>query len=77
MAEKWDRFEKFFANRNVKNNAFHLIPHLKPNSKMIDVGCGIGTITMDFARRVPEGSVLGVDYSERTGSSPAVGSSLL
>lgn len=66
MAETWDKFKKFFENRNVDNCAPHLIAHIKPNSKIIDVGCGIGTITRDLARRVPEGSVVGIDISERT-----------
>lgn len=66
MAQNWDKFKKFFENRNVEKCAAHLIPYIKPNSKIIDVGCGIGTITLDFARRVPQGSVVGIDQSERS-----------
>ncbi|KAJ3577080.1 hypothetical protein NPX13_g3487 [Xylaria arbuscula] len=32
--------------------------------RILDVGCGPGTITLDFADHVPEGSVVGVDMSE-------------
>lgn len=65
MAANWDKFKEFFELRNVENYATHLIPYIKPNSKIIDVGCGIGTITRDFARRAPQGSVVGIDSSER------------
>jgi SAM-dependent methyltransferase len=37
----------------------------KPGDRVIDVGCGCGATTIDFAARVrPEGQVLGVDVSE-------------
>lgn len=34
------------------------------NEKVLDIGCGDGTITAEIARRVPNGSVLGIDKSE-------------
>jgi SAM-dependent methyltransferase len=37
----------------------------KPGERVIDVGCGCGATTIDFARRVaPGGEVLGLDISE-------------
>jgi SAM-dependent methyltransferase len=37
----------------------------RPGEKVIDVGCGCGATTIDFARRVaPGGEVLGLDISE-------------
>ncbi|KAF2164020.1 hypothetical protein M409DRAFT_57117 [Zasmidium cellare ATCC 36951] len=65
-AHDWDKFKKFFENRNVAKCAPHLIRYIKPDSKIIDVGCGVGTITLDFARRVPQGSVIGIDHSEQS-----------
>ncbi|KAF2217372.1 glycoside hydrolase family 76 protein [Cercospora zeae-maydis SCOH1-5] len=53
----------FFNLRNVAANATHIIPYIKNDSRIIDVGCGIGSITLDLARRVPNGHVLGIDYS--------------
>lgn len=47
--------------RTVENSAAHLIPHLRPGSDVLDVGCGPGTITLDLARRVTPGRVLGID----------------
>jgi ubiquinone/menaquinone biosynthesis C-methylase UbiE len=50
--------------RTVQNSAPHLLPYLNnPNLKILDVGCGPGTITVDLASRVPSGSVLGIDPS--------------
>lgn len=31
--------------------------------KVLDVGCGLGTLTVDFARHVPEGQAIGVDQN--------------
>lgn len=37
----------------------------KPGERVIDVGCGCGATTIDFAQRVtPEGEILGLDVSE-------------
>lgn len=50
--------------RTVDNSAAHLAPHLRPGVRVLDVGCGPGTITVDLARRVAPGAVLGIDVSE-------------
>ncbi|RPD62562.1 UbiE family methyltransferase [Lentinus tigrinus ALCF2SS1-7] len=48
--------------RTVQNSAAYLIPYLKPNMTVLDVGCGPGTITADLAANyVPEGHVTGID----------------
>ena len=47
--------------RTVDNSAAYLIPHLRPGQQVLDVGCGPGTITVDLARRVAPGNVVGVD----------------
>ena len=49
--------------RTVENSAAYLLPHLKPGSRLLDVGCGPGSITADFAQRIRSGSVLGLDAS--------------
>ncbi|EIW81690.1 UbiE family methyltransferase [Coniophora puteana RWD-64-598 SS2] len=50
--------------RTAENSAAYLLPHLKPDMRILDVGCGPGTITMGLAKYVPQGSVVGVDYAE-------------
>ncbi|GLA28373.1 hypothetical protein AnigIFM63604_011677 [Aspergillus niger] len=48
--------------RNVENSAAYLLPYLQSNMSILDVGCGPGTITIDLARKVPHGHVVGVEY---------------
>jgi len=47
--------------RTVENSAAYLIPSLLPGLSLLDVGCGPGTITADFAERLAPGAVIGVD----------------
>lgn len=48
--------------RNAKNSAAFLLPHLKEDYTILDVGSGPGTITIDLAKNyVPKGKVLGVE----------------
>ena len=50
--------------RTIANSAAYLESHLTPGAKILDVGCGPGTITAEFADRVgAEGSVVGIDAS--------------
>ena len=49
--------------RTAENSAAHLIPHLAAGQRLLDVGCGPGTITLDLARRVAPGTVVGIDAS--------------
>lgn len=47
--------------RTVDNSAAYLLPHLTSGLRLLDVGCGPGTITADFASRLSPGAVCGVD----------------
>ncbi|GJE97996.1 UbiE family methyltransferase [Phanerochaete sordida] len=49
--------------RTVANSAAYLVPHLKPGMKILDVGCGPGSITVDFANYVPGGDITGLEYT--------------
>jgi trans-aconitate methyltransferase len=37
---------------------------LRGDERILDLGCGDGTLTAELAKRVPDGSVLGIDASE-------------
>ncbi|MFH1043624.1 MAG: methyltransferase domain-containing protein [Pseudomonadota bacterium] len=54
----------FVARRRLDANAAFLIPYLKPGTVVLDCGCGPGTVTLDIAERIGEGTVVGVDMSE-------------
>lgn len=47
--------------RTVDNSAAYLKHYIQPHMKILDVGCGPGTMTVDFAKRVPQGYVVGLD----------------
>ena len=49
--------------RTVENSAAYLTPYLRPGLSLLDIGCGPGTITADFAARLAPGKVLGIDTS--------------
>jgi ubiquinone/menaquinone biosynthesis C-methylase UbiE len=49
--------------RTVDNSAAYAVSYLVPGAHVLDVGCGPGTITVDIARRVAPGRVVGVDAS--------------
>jgi ubiquinone/menaquinone biosynthesis C-methylase UbiE len=50
--------------RTAENSARYLLGLLKPGMRLLDVGCGPGTITSELAQRVAPGAVLGVDVDE-------------
>lgn len=47
--------------RTIDNSAAYLAPHLSPGASLLDVGCGPGTITVEFADRLAPGRVIGLD----------------
>ncbi len=47
--------------RTVENSAAYLAPQLTTGVTVLDLGCGPGTITIDFAERVAPARVVGVD----------------
>jgi ubiquinone/menaquinone biosynthesis C-methylase UbiE len=51
--------------RTAENSAGYLLPHLAPGTRVLDVGCGPGTITMDLAELVgPDGRVTALERGE-------------
>ena len=47
--------------RTAENSAGYLLPRLPASARLLDVGCGPGTITADLAARVPGGEVVAID----------------
>jgi ubiquinone/menaquinone biosynthesis C-methylase UbiE len=50
--------------RNASEAAAFLLPHLRPGMRVLDVGCGPGSITVGLAAAVAPGEVLGIDLSD-------------
>ncbi|KAI0647893.1 methyltransferase type 11 [Trametes meyenii] len=47
--------------RTAENSAAYLLPYLKPNMTLLDIGCGPGTITADFATLLSAGHVTALE----------------
>lgn len=56
---------KSHQSRSAEKQADYLVPHIQATSHVLDVGCGPGTITCDFARYASQGTVIGLDFSEK------------
>ena len=50
--------------RTAANSAAYLLPHLREGQRLLDVGCGPGTLSLDLARLVGPGEVVAEDLSE-------------
>ena len=57
-------FQQLLRRRNAETNATHLLPHLKPGLRLLDFGCGPGSITVGLANAVNPGEVHGIDKEE-------------
>ena len=55
-------FEDIMALRSATKEASFFIPHLHHGMRVLDVGCGPGSITLGLAEVVAPGEVVGVDF---------------
>ena len=51
-----------YPKRVAGHQAAFLLPLLEPGMKLVDIGCGPGTITLGLARAVAPGAVNGIDH---------------
>jgi SAM-dependent methyltransferase len=49
--------------RTAENSAAYLLPHLRPGTRLLDIGAGPGTITADLAALVAPGRVTALEAS--------------
>ena len=53
------------GTRTAANSCAYFLDRLRPGMRVLDLGCGPGSITLDLAEIVgPAGEVVGVDFSE-------------
>lgn len=53
------------GQRTAEIHAAFFLPHLEPGMKVLDCGCGPGSITTGIAQKVAPGETLGIDVEER------------
>ena len=53
----------FAQKKGITGQFAFLLPYLKPDFRILDVGRGPGSITYDFAALVPRGTVVGIDQA--------------
>lgn len=56
-----DDFQQLLDRRSVHTHAAYLLPHLKPDLRVLDFGCGPGTISVGLAQTVEPGELHGID----------------
>ena len=56
-----EQFEAFLRGRTAATSAAFFLPHLRPGMRVLDCGCGPGSITLGLAEAVPMGQVVGLE----------------
>ncbi len=59
-----DEFTQLLEWRRVEDHAMHLLPHIESGMRVLDFGCGPGTITVGLAEAAYPGEVHGIDMEE-------------
>ena len=59
-----DEFTQILHRRNAETHAAHLLPYLRPGSRVLDVGCGPGSISVGLAKAIEPGELHGIDMEE-------------
>lgn len=54
----------FMGQRAAETHAGFVLPQLRPGWRLLDAGCGPGTITLGLARAVAPGQVAGIDIED-------------
>ena len=57
-------FQQLLRRRSAETNAAHLLSHLKLGQRLLDFGCGPGSITVGLANAVNPGEAHGIDMEE-------------
>lgn len=58
------QMREFLMQRTAGREAAFLLPHLCSNMRLLDCGCGPGTLTLSLAEVVAPGQVVGIDIDE-------------
>jgi trans-aconitate 2-methyltransferase len=58
-----DQYHKFQSERSAPFFDLLKLVSIRPNLKAVDLGCGTGELTKHLAEALPDGNILGLDYS--------------
>lgn len=59
-----EEFRQLLDRRSAATHAAHLLPHLEPGMRVLDLGCGPATISVGLAEAVAPGELHGIDIEE-------------
>ena len=59
-----DEFIQVLKRRSAETHAADLLPRLRPGMRVLDFGCGQGTISVGLAKAVDPGELHGIDVEE-------------
>jgi ubiquinone/menaquinone biosynthesis C-methylase UbiE len=65
-SQTYTTIEDWNARRTLTTSAGFFMPHLRPGMRLLDAGCGPGSITLDFGEALAPGEVIGIDTDEGT-----------
>lgn len=55
---------RLLRRHTAYSHAAHLLPHLQPGQRVLDFGCGPGTISVGLAKAIEPGELHGVDLKQ-------------
>lgn len=58
-----ERHRAAHARRSAETHAAFVLPHLRPGMRLLDCGCGPGSITAGLGRAVAPGCAVGIDVT--------------
>ncbi len=59
-----ENFQQLLRLRSAESHAAYLLPHLKAGHRVLDFGCGPGTISVGLAKAIEPGELHGIDMEE-------------
>ena len=59
-----EEFRQMLNRRSARTHAAYLLPHLSSGQRMLDFGCGPGTLSVGLAKAVEPGELHGIDMKE-------------
>lgn len=60
----YEDLPQVYITRSAEKDAAYLLPHLKPGMRVLDIGCGPGSISAGLAASVAPGEFHGIDMAQ-------------